>query len=299
MPSAARKITCSRLPPDESVGKAAGSRRTAARGVAVHQHLGVGRAPRGPRRGTPRSPVPVNTPPHSMPLARRELGGDAPPTPTRQTCLRSMSPWLEREDHVAPVGRERRVLHLEVAGGEVHRRPAAGRQGPEVQPPGLLPREDDPIARRPVDLAALVLGPPHAARALVGGPDAGRVAVRRVRDQQRPREAGALRLEREGLLLVRDPNEREALAVGRPGGRAVVVGARREVADACRPRLPDADEAVIAARALERQHPAVGRPGEVRRAAADGEELLRLCVAGERRSPDLSLVHERDQVALR
>ena len=55
--------------------------------------------------------------------------------------------------HFVTGGSQRNVLDLELAGGQRGGLPPAGRDRVEVHPTRPLPREDDPVARAPKDVA--------------------------------------------------------------------------------------------------------------------------------------------------
>ena len=90
-------------------------------------------------------------------------------------------------DHRAPVGRDVHVLDFEIARREQRGLAARRRHRIEMQPAVFLPREDQAIARAPIQLAVGHHALEGAAVSGVGLPDLLRLSGLHVGDAQRPR----------------------------------------------------------------------------------------------------------------
>ena len=156
------------------------------------------------------------------------------------------------------------------------RRAAGGGNRVEVRPAVALPREDEAVAVGPEDLILRHDVAIDAAAPLLRPEDFARRPRRGVGDAQRPGLRFPVRAEGLDLLRGGEPQEGEALSVGRPDGSRVAVDARVQVADGLARRLVDADEAVVAAPAGEGEAGPVRRPAQGRVVAPALEELRRL-----------------------
>src|ERR1041385_1577625 len=124
-----------------------------------------------------------------------------------------------------------------------------------------LPGERQAVNIGPEDLVGRYHRVKRAARAFVGMPHLAPGATRDVGDANRPWSRG-LAHRAAGARECGLADERDAAAVDAPGGRNVTVYARVEIQKRLFRHAINADEAVIAAVADERQRCAIRRPAE-------------------------------------
>ena len=206
---------------------------------------------------------------------------------------------IGREHHFAPVRRERDIFHLERPRREQRRVAARRGNGIEVRPSIGLPGKYDAPAVGPQQLIARRHAAEYAPGTRCRAPDFAAGAGFHGGYADGPRLARTVGFARRAHAARRHAEECDATPVGRPFGFAVVIRAGVEVAQRIRRHVVDPDEAVIAARAGERDPRAVGRPHRARAFAARLEELRGGGLAIQRRNPELPVPHEHHAIALR
>ncbi len=163
-----------------------------------------------------------------------------------------------------------------------------------MRPAVLLPREDNPVARGPKQLALGNHRVEGAARAVAGGPDLPPDAVAHRGYVDGP--AAAFTAAASTSCAGGGPKKRYLFTVRRPNRVAVAVHRGVEILKLPGVEIVHRDEAVIAAVADKCQFAAVGRPCGFRRshAGADMIQGRRLIAGGD---PDLPAVDERHAIA--
>src|SRR5271157_5848687 len=137
---------------------------------------------------------------------------------------------VRREQHGPAIGRERHVLHFEIAFRERRNRAGGGRNRIEVKPAIALPREDDAIAGGPKQLIVRCHAAEHAAGAWLRAPYAVAHAGLHRGHADRPGLARTAGLSHRAQPTRWLADEDDAAPIGRPFRIAVEIGARVEIA---------------------------------------------------------------------
>ena len=164
--------------------------------------------------------------------------GVPPLAATLQRCRRSRSAASARclvraVDDRRPIRGERDVLDLERARRQQRWSAARGGNRIEMKPAVAFPWKNETVSGRPQDLAAGIDSLEDAAAARLGAEDfsrrhSGRAGLPRLQvgDADRPRLAGASRVEGELIPERRNTSERQASSIRRPRGVCVAIDAR-------------------------------------------------------------------------
>ncbi len=153
---------------------------------------------------------------------------------------------IGREQNGLAIARKRNVLGFEFA-VDVQRRGriAVDRDGVEVHVAGLLPGEDDAIARAPEQLVFGDHGVEGAAGAFGGMPELAAISGIDGCQTDGPRLGGAARPEEDGAHSGRLADESDLLSILRPDRVGVAIDTGIEIGQGFGAEVVDADEGVF------------------------------------------------------